>query len=118
MIKIYKSMFLVFGFALMMTSIRPDPLHAQEYFAEECATTTCISNEMIEIAHHVEAPFDPLLSYADLLLPPPIEACKEPRETGVMVHKQIVGEIQLFKDTLCTNQGCVPAGEPDGRICQ
>ncbi len=74
--------------------------------APPCDTTTCINEPMIEVAQGEQVIFDPVNSYMEELSFE--EACIDPQPTNVEVNKQVFRELELFPDTFCTNQGCMP----------
>ena len=80
-----------------------------------CETTTCISQEAIDIAKNKEAEYDKMNSYYELETHK--EGCVQPRPTGAVVYRQIFGELFLFFDSFCTNQGCEPS-VADGANCE
>lgn len=113
-LNLFCSSMLVAGMLIFMI---PSNANAQGVLVDPpCETTTCISNEMIEIAKNENVKYDDMNMRWDLLLPEPYVPCKSPRPTGIMVYRQIPRDLELFTDIFCINPGCEPT--IDGSTCE
>lgn len=76
-----------------------------------CESSTCISQDHIDNAKHVNVADDKMQSYHDQILPPKDGNCAAPKETGVTAYRQVVGRFEKNPDAFCLNQGCVKVGQ-------
>ncbi len=79
-----------------------------------CTNSVCVNADMRAVAKNRDVQHDGYPSYY-VQLHPGIP-CKDnkPQKTGVTVYKQVQRGIFKFDDTVCTGQGCRPAGNPKG----
>lgn len=97
----------IFAIALFTLSLfHGGSVSAQVLVEPPCATSTCISDEMIEVAHGSRVVFDDMNYYWKILTDR--FPCQDAQPTGVRVHEQVERALNIFDDTLCTNLGCFP----------
>ena len=115
-----KQLSLKFGFFLLLiTFLIPSEGVAQVLVNPPCSNTVCVDREIRAVAQHEEVVSDGYPSYYIQLHHAVPCADNAPQETGVTVHRQVQRGLWQHVDSLCTGQGCYPAGNPnDGaRLC-
>lgn len=96
-----------------VTGIEYDPISHKP----PCATSTCVTGQMIANANHAYVYKSPIIDYLPLIEPPEKNEddeinCSTPHPTGMTVYRQTlneegIGMIEEVPDAFCLNQGCV-----------
>lgn len=74
-----------------------------------CDNSTCITQDTIDNAKHKRVKYDKADPHWNHLKPD--GACKPPTKTGATVFRQVVGALEEYPDSFCTNQGCTYINE-------